>query len=120
MSEEKKLPRVLLLRVQNALQKTVIDLYSTDKENIVRAVLESGESVYYDLVAKKVVSSMQDWGAEDTLKLTGGKQPEEVKKPVGVYDAVITREGTVETKPKTKSTVKKSGGKKTITKKASK
>jgi len=119
MSDETNLPRVLLLRVQNALQKTVKELKSTDDPNVVRAVLENGESVLYDLRERKVVSSMQDWGAEDTLKLTGNKaEPINVSKTEN-YNAIISRGAVAEVKPKAKVT-KKAGGKKTVSKKTTK
>jgi hypothetical protein len=82
-------------------------------------VLEDGKDVHYDLVAKKVVTFVEDWGKEDTLKLTGGKlEPIEAPKPTGNFNAMISREDAVPTVTKTKSTTKKTGGKKTSSKKA--
>lgn len=90
-------PKVLLLRVQNSIKKVVSQLYSTEQENIVRAVLLDGSTIFFDLKAKKIVPGplpdVSAWGKEDTDKLTGGKQAEtELNKNVGKYHEIISRD----------------------------
>lgn len=106
---------MLLLRVQNSIKKEVSHLYSTDKENIVKAVLVNGDVVYYDLAARKVIELTSP---NDTSFLTGGKQAEAElpqKKREGVFDAMISRGDTM---PVETVTPKKGVAKKTIKKTA--
>ena len=126
MSEQKQLPRVLLLRVQNSIGKQVNEVWETQDPDIAKVILADGSTIYYDLLNRREVKSttlrflVESGGEEATNQLTGGKQPEK-------YNALISRDDVSGQQEETKMPAKsvkraatKGGAKKTSSKKSSK